>query len=272
MKFSKVKKITINEAKNLDIIFLIDTSGSMSTELDAVKNSCINFADRIIKENKSVLLGLIGFDIGGHRCREEKINYQVRQLNTYTIGIWQLSSPSEFKQNINTLSLGLFGGGGCYIADKNSVDIFPYVASSFTNPNHSKILVLVSDEMGGVEGLPDIINILKKDDIETYVMGVPGQQGAHESIAKLTGGKFWDIIKSRGEQDFAELLYLAADEITNSIAKKMRDSGLSEEFISSKLPIEQRRKAIIKFGEKKKSAIKFGKIKKHVIKFGNTQE
>ena len=262
----------MNEAKYLDVIFLIDTSGSMATELETVKKSCINFADRIILENKSVLLGLIGFDIGGHRNQNAKTNYQVHQLSTYTIGIWQLSSPSEFKQNISTLSLGLFGGGGCYIADKNSVDIFQHVASAFTKDNHSKILVLVSDEMGGVDGLPDIVNTLNKHDIETYVMGVSGQHGAHESIAKLTGGQFWDIHKSRGSQDFAELLNEAADEIVTSIEIKMRDSGLSEEFIKSHDSKERSRKTNIKFGEIKKSTIKFGQVNKTIIKFGNTQE
>lgn len=269
MGFSK--KITESEAKHLDIIFLVDTSGSMASELDSVKQSCINFANRIIKENKSVQLGLIGFDIGGHRPVNKNLNYQVYNLSAYTIGIWQLSSPNEFKQNISTLSLGLFGGGGCYLADRNSVDIFPYVASSFTNKSNSKILVLVSDEMGGKDGLADIVNILNSNDIEAYVMGVSGADEAHESIAKQTGGKFWDINKSRGVQDFSELLNNAADEIVNSIAEKMRRSGLSEEFITQHVSKENK-KSIIKFGAIKKPAIKFGPVKKSTIQFGKSQK
>lgn len=258
MIFKRKKTITDNEAKNLDVIFLIDTSGSMSVELDSVKQSCMSFADRIIKENKNVQLGLIGFDIGGHRYDNIKKNYIVHQLSKYTIGIWKLSSPIQFKHNISTLSLGLFGGGGCYIADKDSVDIFPYVASSFNNNNHSKILVLISDEMGKTDGLADIVKILNGNNIETYVMGVPNSQGAHESIAKQTGGKFWDIYKSRGSQDFSELLNNAADEIINSISQKMRDAGLSEEFIENQSR-EKKGNTKFSFGETIKPSFSFGK-------------
>ena len=52
---------------SVDIVFLVDTSGSMSDEIEAVKSSCQSFADNIIKEGISVKLGLVGFDLGGHR-------------------------------------------------------------------------------------------------------------------------------------------------------------------------------------------------------------
>lgn len=261
MEFERKKKITANEAKNLDIIFLIDTSGSMSYELDAVKNSCIAFADKIIKEKKSVQLGLIGFDIGGHRNIHTKPNYQVHELSRYTIGIWGLTSPYSFKENINTLSIGLFGGAGCYLANKDSVDIFPYVASAFINNSHSKILVVISDEMGDTEGLSEIVKTLNGHNIETYVMGVSDPQGAHESIAKLTGGKFWDIHQSRGKHDFSDLLNNAADEIVNSISQKMRDAGLSEESIERLTETSSSTKKF-SFGEKVKPSFTFGQSHK----------
>lgn len=261
MEFERKKKITANEAKNLDIIFLIDTSGSMSIELEAVKKSCVDFADRIIKEKKNVQLGLIGFDIGGHRSGNVKTNYQVCQLSRYTIGVWKLSSPMVFKENIKTLSIGLFGGAGCYIADKDSVDIFPHVASSYIDNNHSRILVLISDEMGKTDGISDIVKLLNGHDIETYVMGVSDPKGAHESIARLTGGKFWDIRASRGTQDFSELLSNAADEIVNSISQKMRDAGLSEESIE-KLTGTPNDSPKFSFGEIKRPSFTFGQSHK----------
>lgn len=261
MDFERKKKITATEAKNLDVIFLIDTSGSMSYELDAVKNSCIAFADKIIKEKKSVQLGLIGFDIGGHRNTHTKPNYQVHELSRYTIGIWGLTSPYSFKENIKTLSVGLFGGAGCYLADQNSVDIFPYVVSTFINNGHSRILVVISDEMGNTEGLSEIVKILNGHNIETYVMGVSGPNGAHESIAKLTGGKFWDILQSRGKYDFSVLLNNAADEIVDSISQKMRDAGLSEESIERLTESFSSTKKI-SFGEKIKPSFTFGQSHK----------
>lgn len=262
MEFEKKKKITVVEAKNLDIVFLVDTSGSMCAELEAVKKSCTDFADRIIKEKKNVRLGLIGFDIGGYRYRgvkEKPNNYQIHSLSKYTIGIWELSSPVTFKDNISSLSIGMFGGCGCYLADKDSVDIFPHVVSAFNNNNHSKILVIISDEIGGIDGLHEITKILIGNSIETYVMGVSAHSGAHESIAKETGGKFWDIHKSRGVMNFSELLRNAADEIVSSVAQKMRDAGLSEEDIEREIELSHN-PTTFTFGEKTKVySFSFGK-------------
>ncbi|GHV11024.1 hypothetical protein FACS1894162_6060 [Bacteroidia bacterium] len=227
MDFLKKKNlITQNAAKNLDVVFLVDTSGSMSSALDAVKSSCLNFADKIIKEDKNVRLGLVGFDIGGHRKGSEKQNYIVHKLSTYTIGIWNLTTPAVFKNNIQTLTLGLFGGGGCYIAKKDTVDIFPYVAKVFDRHDNSKILVIISDEMGDNSGLSQITDLLQKEDIETYVMGVPNPKGAHEIIAQTTGGKFWDIRQNRGTQDFSELLGNVAEVIIDNLKHKMQEAGL----------------------------------------------
>lgn len=233
MDSRKTDIITVSMAINLDVIFLVDTSGSMMAELDAVKKSCIDFANTIINENKKVRLGLIGFDIGGYCGDISKANYKVIQLSRYTIGIWDLASPVVFKDNIQSLSLGLFGGGGCYLAENDTTDIFPYVVSAFDHSDHSKILVVVSDEMGGNSGLKSIVGVLNNANIETYVLGVPGPNGAHQQIAKQTGGKFWNIVQNRGQQDFSVLLKNVADEIVDRIAQKAKDAGFSDEYLAN---------------------------------------
>ena len=70
-----------------DIVFLVDTSGRMCDEIEAVKSSCQNFADKIIKDGTNVRLGLVGFDIGGHYKTGDGQNYAVHNLSIYTIGI-----------------------------------------------------------------------------------------------------------------------------------------------------------------------------------------
>ncbi|MFN6471634.1 MAG: hypothetical protein RMY36_018445 [Nostoc sp. SerVER01] len=125
------------EKPKLDIVFMVDTSGSMSDEINAVKSSCVAFADRIIKEGANVRLGLVGFDIGGHRGGSIP-TYKVHNLSRYTIGIWSLTSPQDFKKNIQSLSLGLFGGAGCYLANRDTVDIFPYVVRTFDDSSNDK--------------------------------------------------------------------------------------------------------------------------------------
>lgn len=50
-------------APQADIIFLIDTSGSMSDELEGVKRSCLDFAERVISSGVDCQLGLVDFDV-----------------------------------------------------------------------------------------------------------------------------------------------------------------------------------------------------------------
>jgi uncharacterized protein YegL len=210
-----------------DIVFLMDTSGSMSGEIEAVKKSCLDFANHITQMGAKVKLGLIGFDIGGHRSGARG-DYTVHDLSEYTIGIWPMASPDQFKHSIQSLSLGLFGGGGCYLANRDTVDIFPHVARIYDgSPGHSKILVIISDEIGNNDGTNEIVALLKSNSITTHVLGVKKKGGAHESIASLTGGKFWDISKSKGRHDFTSLLGTVAETIAREVTKKLADGTSS---------------------------------------------
>ena len=209
-----------------DIVFMLDTSGSMSDEIDAVKKSCEDFATHIAKAGARVRLGLIGFDIGGHRG-SPKAAYTVHNLSRYTIGVWPLSIPQDFSKNIQSLSLRLFGGSGCYLANKDTVDIFPHVVRAFGGSPNTKILVIISDEMGGNDGLTAICGQLKDANITAHVLGVSGSKGAHEAMAIHTGGQFWDIRKSKGRHDFTNLLDTVAQTIAREISKKLADGTTS---------------------------------------------
>lgn len=215
-----------DSAANADIIFMLDTSGSMSDEIHAVKKSCEDFATHITKVGARVRLGLIGFDIGGHRGRP-KGAYTVYNLSRYTIGVWPLSAPQEFKKNIQSLSLCLFGGAGCYLANKDTVDLFPHVVRAFNDSTNTRILVIISDEMGGRDGLTDICSQLQDAAITAHVLGVSGKNGAHKAIANRTGGKFWNINRSKGKHDFTSLLDTVAQTIAKEITKKLADGTTS---------------------------------------------
>ena len=214
--------------KNADIIFLLDTSGSMGNEIKSVRNSCTEFAEKIAKQGANVRMGLIGFDIGGHKSQKEKC-YKVVNLSTYTIGIWPLSTPREFQSHVQSLTLRLFGGRGCFLANSDTVDIFPHVVKTFNgSPENHRILVIISDEIGDTSGLPKIVRCLKKAAVTTHVMGVAKRNGAHEEIAMQTGGKFWNISATRGEADFTSLLGDVAETIATEVTKTMADGNVSQ--------------------------------------------
>jgi len=207
-----------------EIVFLIDTSGSMGDEIDSVKESCIKFASTIEKEGVEVELGLVGFSIGGYRGNSNS-KFKVHTPNRYTIGVWNLAKPSVFKSNIQDLQVGIFGFGGCYLADDDTVEIFPYVKNVFGKET-KRILVIISDEIGMDSGLNRIVKILKDASITTFVLGVSG--AAHKNIAKQTGGEFWDINKSKGKADFTSLLVgNVAETIGKEMKKTLSDGSVS---------------------------------------------
>jgi|GEM_PF-167240 len=208
---------------NLEIVFLIDTSGSMSNEIEAVKASCVDFASAIEKQGLGVKLGLVGFDIGGFRGTPSN-KFQVHNLSRYTIGCWPLSSPKQFKENINELSVCLFGGAGCYLASQDTVDIFPHVVNTFGKANANRVLVIISDEIGDDSGLNAIIKNLQGSAVKTYVLGV-SYGNAHKEIARQTGGEFWDINESKGKKDFTSLLVHSVAETIGREAKKTLADG-----------------------------------------------
>jgi uncharacterized protein YegL len=230
---------------NLEIVFLIDTSGSMSDEIEAVKASCVDFASAIEKQGLGVRLGLVGFDIGGYRGIKSS-KFQVHQLSTYTIGCWPLASPEQFRDNIKELTVSLFGGAGCYVANQDTVDIFPHVIDAFSQTNANRVLVIISDEIGNDSGLNAIVKILQRASVKTYVLGV-SYGSAHKQIALQTGGEFWDINEGKGRKDFSSLLVHSVAETIGREAKQTladgrvslgTDMGAAIDLLSKRIKVE----------------------------------
>ena len=77
-----------------------------------------------------------------------------------------------------------------------------------------KIGILISDEVGNDDqAIKKIVKILQEGMVCLYVVGVA--DSCHQTLAEQTGGRFWDIHKSRGKVDFSQLLDAISVEITN---------------------------------------------------------
>ena len=187
-----------HDAPQADIMFLIDTSGSMSDELESVKRSCTDFAERVISGGLDCRMGVMDFDLPGGK--------------SYNWEVFGPLNPSELKAAISKLRIGRLGGGGCYIGNYDTIPVIQAFAKSFQNEGRMKIGILISDEVGrGSES--ELAKMLKEANICLHVVGVAGS--CHVRLAKETGGIFWDIMASRGKVSFDALLDKIAVEITN---------------------------------------------------------
>jgi len=187
-------------APQADIIFLVDTSGSMSSELEGVKRSCLDFAERVISLGVDCQLGLVDFDLSFG------IGYQ-----------WEIFGPMEpkkFPTAIAGLKIGRLGGAGCYVGANDTIPTINAFVKAFPRGDRLKIGILISDEVGNdANAIAQIMNILKGGQVCLYVVGVANS--CHEKLATATGGQFWDIHQSRGSVNFGSLLDSIAVEITN---------------------------------------------------------
>ncbi|OHB67591.1 MAG: hypothetical protein A2Y77_10095 [Planctomycetes bacterium RBG_13_62_9] len=188
-------------ARDVDIIFLIDTSGSMSCELDGVKASGLAFAEKVIEAGVGCRLGLMDFDLPF-------------LSQTYKWETFGPMEPSAFPAAIKGLRIGRLGGMGCYIGNANTVPVIEAFVKSFPSEYRLKMGVLISDEVGNDSGaVRQIVSILQNAGVTLHVLGV--SRSCHEALASETGGGFWDIQSSRGHADFSALLDSIAGEITN---------------------------------------------------------
>ena len=188
-------------APQADIIFLIDTSGSMSDELEGVKRSCLDFAERVISSGVDCQLGLVDFDVPLFG-------------STYNWEVFGPMEPKKFPAAISNLRIGRLGGCGCSVGAANTVPVIEGFVRAFPKNDRFKIGILISDEVGNdANAIAQIMKILKSGQVCLYVVGVANS--CHEKLATATGGQFWDIHQSRGSVNFGSLLDSIAVEITN---------------------------------------------------------
>ncbi len=184
----------------VDIMFLVDTSGSMSGELDGVKASGLDFANRVIEAGVDCRLGLLDFDkpIGG----------------TYKWEVFGPMDPAGFPTAVSGLKIGRLGGCGCYVGEENTIPVMEAFAQAFPASDRLKIGILISDEVGNdATAIRRLVEILQSAQVTLHVVGVGGS--CHERLARETGGRFWNIAASRGRVDFSDLLESIAVEISS---------------------------------------------------------
>ena len=196
-----VEEEVLEEVPMADIVFLVDTSGSMTAELNGVKSSCTGFAKAVVSAGIDCRLGLIDFILSHPR------------RHRYNLELFPLTDPRRFERSIAELAINRIGAGGCYVGERRSIPVIQALVNAFPG-DRKKIAILISDEVGNdTAATAEIIALLKRSDVVLHILGV--RRSCHELIARETGGSFWDINATRGKVSFAQLLEQIAREITS---------------------------------------------------------
>ena len=198
------KSEAVEYVDNVRVVFIIDTTGSMDTYINGVKDRAIEFAGLLASKGADFELGLIGFgDLGekekpkvyGFTSDVEKFKQQVHKIPRYYGGDIPESSLDALETGVELLNSKVE-----YEGDKN-------------------IFILITDAPPHIptargRQVADICAMLEERGVTTYVAARKDKESA-EAYTPLTetGGKYYDL-----RDKFDDIL----DNIALSIAELIR--------------------------------------------------
>lgn len=159
----------------IDLIFIIDRSGSMSSSINSVKNEIGNFTTALQNQGIGYRLGLITYE-------SDVSNYG------FTTDV------TKFKQWLN----GVDVDGGT----ENGLDaIEDAVENSVFQADAIKYFVLIGDEVvksSRGNTIAGTQNLLNSYDITLTAVGISGIRSQFESLSNATGGLYLDLYSGFG--------------------------------------------------------------------------
>lgn len=153
---------------HLDIVFIIDRSGSMKSDINSVRNNIESFTTQLINEGITYRLGLVTYE-------ESVIDYSLTE------------SVDTFKDNLSNIDVG----GG----DENGLDAIMKAIDKYNfYYNSIKYFVLIGDaEIAGDFSLDYVKNQLKDNDIILTAVGVNKNKYQFKKLTEATKGQFLNL-------------------------------------------------------------------------------
>lgn len=181
----------LGEARPVDIVFVFDTTGSMSEEIEGVKNTSIVFANKLRDSNRDFRLGLVAF---GDEIREVR-----NRDDTLT------ADAEEFKGWIGRLWAD--GGGD---DPEISLDAVKRATQMKYRDGTQKVLILITDAPPHQKGdgthfsrvVPEeLVGQLRDQGFTVYAVAYDHPH--FRQVVGETSGEFYDIHR---ESDFTGII------------------------------------------------------------------
>lgn len=180
--FSTYSSVSTYSARNeIDLVFVIDTSGSMSSAISTAKSSMSNLVDYLHGDGIDVNIAVVSYSDYG--C--DGIN----GAKTYSInGSHWATTPSEATQLINQVKL--YGCG-----HETPLDGLEMAHQLDFHRNTTKFMVLITDESYsysnnryGISSIQDLADDLKDDEIYTSVVCYDSHASGYAPLNNTTNG------------------------------------------------------------------------------------
>jgi hypothetical protein len=170
----------------LDLVFAIDTTGSMSDKIDGLLQTCERFVDELASLSLSHRIAVVAFG-----------DLTVPGDDIVTFGF--TSQVEEVKRNLNNVPR--YGGGGN--EGESSFEALEKAIALPFRPNVVKAIVLITDEPALRHHIAatDLLEHLRRQEILTFVVSPP--EDYFQRIARQTGGVWYQV---SAQTDFTDLI------------------------------------------------------------------
>ncbi|MBI4674911.1 MAG: VWA domain-containing protein [Chloroflexi bacterium] len=192
--------------KRVDLVFVIDTTGSMSDKIKGLLQTCAKFVDRFGRLEMDSRIAVVAF--GDLSVKGDKI-----VATSFTSN---LQTTKNSLQKIPRFSGGANNG-------ESSLEALQKAMALDFRENLVKVLILITDEpaLSSRNLAPvDVINDLVAGEYLTFVVGTRDKY--YKEMARATGGKWYQV---SAHTDFTDLLKMfgdIADRVTDTVADVYR--------------------------------------------------
>lgn len=193
-------------ARLVDIIFIMDNSGSMSDEINAVTNNVEDFVNNLAVSGVDFALGLTryGQDANGGNPIIEDNGILTSDINYFKNDVWQR----------NVID-GWYEPG--YYAITQSASGFNF------RPGAQKVFIIITDEtpnQGTDETLAGALQVCVDNSITLFALTLPNLFWTFEPITDATNGACFDIYS-----DFDDILDYISNLVANTYLVRYRSNN-----------------------------------------------
>ena len=188
-----------------DIVFLMDNSGSMSGEINAVSNNVIDFVNNLASSGVNFALGLCrygGSENGGNPIIEDN-GILTTDANYFKNDVWARNHANGSHEP------------GYYAITQSS-------ASFSFRPGAQKVFIIITDETPNQGGatLNDALSACINNSITLFALTKSKLYSTFEPITSATNGAYFDIYSN-----FDDILSYISSQVTNTYLVRYKSSN-----------------------------------------------
>lgn len=199
-----LKRYTVG--KDIDLVFVIDTTGSMSNKIQGLLNSCSRFVDEFADLGMNYRMAIVAF--GDLNVKRDKI------------------MATGFTENVEIVQKNLrniprFSGGGNN--GESSLQALEKMIALTFRSGAVKVAILITDEPALQDRnltVSAVTDQLTRNEILTFV--VSPSIGYFKDMAKQTGGKWYKVSSRTDFRDMLDMFRRVAEQVSQVVSDVYR--------------------------------------------------